>query len=132
MKPPLPLSPVLLFAGGVWVVGVVVVGAVVAGAVVAGAVVWVCVCVCVVGATAVVVVVAVEVDGLGFGFGTLSLGSVPFAGAAAFTVAPATWIVSAAAGCLPAATGSAPPPEEPLRSSAATKPTTAMARTMRS
>jgi hypothetical protein len=65
----------------------------------------------------------------GFGFGTFSLGRAPLDGAVAFTVAPATSRVSAAAGFLPAATGSVPPEEE-LISSAATKPAIAMPMTM--
>ena len=93
--------------------------------------------VCVVGVSVVgAVVVPVDVVGSavfsGLGFGTFSFGSAPLAGAPASTVAPATSIVSAAAGCFCASTGGAPLPEEELMSSAAAKPTTAMPRTMRS
>ena len=127
MKPPSPELLLFVAGGVVFVVGavVVVVGAVV---VVVGAVVVV------VGAVVVVVDVVVVDDGVDsfLGLGTLSAPRLPPAGADAFTVAPATSIVSAAAGCLPAFAGSASLPEEPLTRNAAANPATAMPRMMRS
>ena len=122
MKPPLPESLLFVAGGVVFVVGavVVVVGAVV---VVVGAVVVV------VGA---VVVVDPDVVVSFLGLGTFSAGRLPPAGADALTDAPATSIVSAAAGCLPAFAGSASLPEEPLIRNAAANPATAIPRMMRS
>ena len=129
MKPPLPESLLFVAGGVVFVVGavVVVVGAVV---VVVGAVVVVVgAVVVVVGA---VVVVEPDVDVSFLGLGTFSAGRLPPAGADALTDAPATSIVSAAAGCLPAFAGSASLPEEPLTTNAAANPATAIPRMMRS
>ncbi len=131
MKPPLPESLLFVAGGVVFVVGavVVVVGAVV---VVVGAVVVVVGAVVVVVGAVVVVEPDVEVDVSFLGLGTFSAGRLPPAGADALTDAPATSIVSAAAGCLPAFAGSASLPEEPLIRNAAANPATAIPRMMRS
>ena len=126
MKPPLP--SLLFVAGGVFVVGAVVVGAVVVGAVVVGVVVVGAV---VVGSVVPEVVVGAVVGSF-LGFGTFSAGRLPPAGADAVTEAPATSIVSAAAGCLPALAASGSFAEEPLMRNAAANPATAIPRMMRS